>query len=287
MAYAEPGRGTAWFEGKETAMSWRISRRILGLLVAFALPGSLLTAQADKGLRNFPDYAEMEFEHSIITIPIILNGETEPAEVLKLDAYMKLDRERPVRNGLGYRQFEFTIDAWELHGYSKVLDANITFKLSDTVKPKSLGVSLQKDRDYPAMIVYNAIYDIYLDDVKIAENHAGVAFATGVMEVPPRNITVAFHKPFGFDRDGAGRSGTHRVRRGDAPREKDGKIVGCDYTFCMDDGTCEDMETITAGEFEAGAAKAKSYRVKREARGKEGKGAASPPAPASPRKQPN
>jgi hypothetical protein len=278
-------------------MSKGTCRRIIWALVACALPGGLLAAQSDKGLRSFPDYAEVEFEHSIITIPIILNGETEPAEVLKLDAYMKLDRERPVRNGLGYRQFEFTIDAWELHGYSKVLDAYVTFKLSDTVKPRSLGVSLQKDRDYPAMIVYNAIYDIYLDDVKVAENRAGVAFATGVMEIPPRNITVAFHKPFAFDSAGPGRSGLGRNGNARSPREKSGAATRndlkcqvdpcpCFEIWCMGDGTCEDMEQIPQAVFEAGAAKAKSYRTKREARLKEG-GAAAPGAPAAPRKKPN
>ena len=245
-------------------MSWSMSRRITGVLVACSLPGGLLAAQGDKVQKEFPKHAEMEFEHSIITIPIILHGETEPAEVLKLDAYMKLDREVPVRNGLGYRQFEFIIDAWELHGYSKVLDAHITFKLSDTVKPKSLGVALQKNKDYPAMIVYNAIYDIYLDDVKVGENRAGVAFATGVMEIPPRNITVAFHKPFAFNRP---RSGNRPVS---SSRTSGGtcttKPCQCEEDWCMGPGSCEDMESISAEAFEAGAAKAKSYRVQRQAR---------------------
>ncbi len=272
-----------------------MSRRIVGILVACALPGGLLAAQGgrtpgdrtpgertpgDRVQRGFPDYAEMEFEHSIITIPIVLRGETEPAEVLKLDAYMKLDREAPVRNGLGYRQFEFTIDAWELHGYSKVLDAYVTFKLSDTVKPKSLGVALQKNKDYPAMIVYNAIYDIYLDDVKIGENHAGVAFATGVMEIPPRNITVAFNKPFSFDRAGVGKNGgstkTHDPSCGGGP-------CPCNMDLCWSPGSCEDMEQITRDQFEAGAAKAKSYRTRRQAQVKKD-GSASSAAPATKKK---
>lgn len=248
-------------------MSWRTSRRIIGALVACSLPGGLLAAQGDKVQKEFPKHAEMEFEHSIITIPIILHGETEPAEVLKLDAYMKLDREPPVRNGLGYRQFEFVIDAWELHGYSKVLDAYITFKLSDTVKPKSLGVALQKNKDYPAMIVYNAIYDIYLDDVKVGENLAGVAFATGVMEIPPRNITVAFHKPFAFERPRTNRPGD-RTRSREKTHDDTCFVAPCpcNEDWCMGPGSCEDMESISSEAFEAGAAKAKSYRVKGQAR---------------------
>lgn len=274
-------------------MGWRMFRRIIGTLVACSLPGALSMAQGDRVQKSFPKHAEVEFEHSIITIPIILHGETEPAEVLKLDAYMKLDREPPVRNGLGYSQFEFTIDAWELHGYSKVLDAYITFKLSDTVKPKSLGVALQKNKDFPAMIVYNAIYDIYLDDVRVAENRAGVAFATGVMEIPPRNITVAFNKPFAFehprnDRSGDGRSPREKGAGGakwhcpfspDAPCE-------CNEAWCMGPGSCEDMESINQEQFEAGVAKAKSYRTQGQARGGK-RGAASPGASSTPRKKPD
>lgn len=253
-------------------MSWRTSRRIIGVLVACLLPGGLSAAEGDKVQRGFPEYEEVEFEHSIITIPIILHGETEPAEVLKLDAYMRLDREKPVRNGLGYRQFEFTIAAWELHGYSKTLDAYVTFKLSDTVKPKSLGVALQKGKDYPAMIVYNAIYDVYLNDVKVGENRPGVAFATGVMEIPPRNITVAFHKPFAFKRTGSEKVGGGRTKTIAGTHDSTcfNPPCPCFDDWCMGDGTCEDMSNISSQEFEAGAAKAESFRVRREGRLKDG-----------------
>jgi hypothetical protein len=266
-------------------MNRRSSRGTVRFLLAFLLCGSALSAQVPNAQAGFPGYEEIEYEHSIITIPIILEGETEPAEVVKFDAYMKLDREKPVRNGLGYRQFEFIIDAWELYGYSKVLNANITFKLSNTVKPKSLGVALQKDKDYPAMIVYNAIYDIYLNDVKIGENQAGVAFATGVMEIPPRNITVAFHKPFAFNLD--------RSKKSPGTARKNTVCITdpcpCEGDFCYGSGTCEDMESISASQFEAGATKAKVYRSGRsgpgESRRERESGSASRKNPQSPKKE--
>ncbi len=155
----------------------KVESRVLPVLCVALL---LVGVSAGAAQRTFPDRAEVEYEHSIITIPLVLEGETQPAEVLKLDAFMRLVRGTPVRNGLGYRQVEFSIDAWELYGYSKVLDAYFTFRLSDTAKPKSLVVSLQKNGDYPAMIVYDAIYDVYLNDVKIIDKQPGVAFATGV-----------------------------------------------------------------------------------------------------------
>jgi hypothetical protein len=225
-----------------------VTRQLLPLFcIALLLVG--VTA-ANAAQRTFPDKAEIEYEHSIITIPLVLEGETQPAEILKLDAFMRLVRGTPVRNGLGYRQIEFSIDAWELYGYSKVLDAYFTFKLSDTVKPKSLVVSLQKDRDYPAMIVYDAIYDVYLNDVKIIDQQAGVAFATGVMEIPPRNITVAFYKPFSLS----------AARRKDA--KLDAKLGEVDSSFDLDAGTCEDMTQITPRQFNEGLRQALEFRSK-------------------------
>ncbi len=275
-------------------MNERMSRRVVAALAVCMLSGGgLLAADGDEARRRFPEHGEVEFEHSIITIPIFLPGDTSVAEVLKLDAFMKLVREPSIRNGLGYGQFEFVIDAWELYGYSKVLDAYITFKLSDTVKPKSIGVALQKDKDFPAMIVYNAIYDVYLDDVKVGENLAGVAFATGVMEIPPRNVTVSFHKPFGFKRLAVGRprpdagpigNGATKFHRPECSESQ----CECqpDELFCADGGSCEDMESISAAQFETGAAKAKSHRVNRQARLKKG-GAASPGASGTPQKKSN
>ncbi len=221
------------------------TRLLLLLGIALLLVG---IPSANAAQRTFPPQGEIEYEHSIITIPLILEGETEPAEVLKLDAFMKLVRGKPVRNGLGYRQVEFYIDSWELYGYSRVLDAYFTFQVSDTVKPKSLVVSLQKDRDYPAMIVYNAIYDVFLNDVKIIDKQAGVAFATGVMEIPPRNITVAFYKPFSLS----------AARRKDA--KLNAKLGDVDSSFELDAGTCEDMTQITAEQFSAGLRQAREYR---------------------------
>jgi hypothetical protein len=218
------------------------------LLPFLCLALVLVSLPANAAQRTFPPKGEIEFEHSIITIPLMLEGDTQPAEVLKLDAFMRLVRGLPVRNGLGYRQVEFYIDAWELYGYSKVLDAYVTFKVSDAVKPKSLVVALQKNRDYPAMIVYNAIYDVYLNDVKIIDKQAGVAFATGVMEIPPRNITVAFHKPFSLS----------EARRKDARLDaKLGEVVA---SVEFDPGTCEDMTQITREQFNEGTRQASEYR---------------------------
>lgn len=155
--------------------------------------------------KHFPEEAEVEFERSVIRIPFYLKGKTRgeagrEVDIMAFDAYMRLLREKPIRNGIGFRQFEFYIDAWELtNTYSKGLNANITFTLSDCPQPKSICIARQRESDYPAMIVYNAIYDVYIGKERIIEKQPGSAFATPVWEIPPRNVTVAFEKPFESD----------------------------------------------------------------------------------------
>src|SRR2546421_12227612 len=92
---------------------------------------------------TFPEEAVIEYERSVIRIPFYLKGRAKEAhreiDILAFDAYMRLIREKPIRNGIGFRQFEFYIDAWELtNTYSKGLNADITFTLSDTDQPKSV-----------------------------------------------------------------------------------------------------------------------------------------------------
>lgn len=209
---------------------------------------SALVAPAAYG-SGFPEHAETEYEQSIITIPIYSGTDREnPVEILKLTAFMRLVREKPQRNGLGHRQIEFTIADWELYGYSEFLDADVTFTLSDVpVQPKSLVVALTEDSDYPAMIVYNAIYDIYLDQTRVAKDRPGVAFAKNVFEIPPRNISVAFSKPFAMPEEGSATE----------------PCPGCPCPFagCWDPGTCEDMLQITQQEFEAGVAISQAIRA--------------------------
>jgi hypothetical protein len=185
---------------------------------------------------GFPEEAELEYERSVIRIPFYLKGKAKVeaqrgVDIMAFDAYMRLLREAPIRNGLGIRQFEFYIDAWELNNtYSKGLNADVTFTLSDVEQPKSLCIALQRDTDYPAMIVYNAIYDVYVGKERIITHQAGTAVATPVREIPPRNTTVAFEKPFESD------------------------------LFEFSAGSCEGMRSITKDEFGRGVAEAKRIR---------------------------
>jgi hypothetical protein len=165
-------------------------------------------------------------------------------EMVELTAYMKLVRDVPQRNSLGYRQFEFLIEEWELFGYSELLGGWLSFTASDdVVQPNSIALALQKTSDFPALIVYSAIYDIYLDNVKLVSKRAGTAMGRGVVEIPPRNVTVAFTKP-------------QKVTLGGG---SGAAASGPTMEFCC--GSCEDMQTITREEFEAGLAEARAVRL--------------------------
>src|SRR5919108_396122 len=83
---------------------------------------------------GFPATPEIEYENSLITFRICrvkknLTPEQEErrknswkccdpefydVELVKLDAYMRLCREEPIINELGFRELRFTIEKWEL-----------------------------------------------------------------------------------------------------------------------------------------------------------------------------
>lgn len=188
------------------------------------------------GDSSFPDESEIEYEKSVIRIPFYLRGQAaeesrHSIDVMAFHAFMRIIRDAPTTNGIGLRQFEFKIDAWELNNtFSKGLNSDVTFTLSDATQPKSICIARQRDSDYPAMIVYNAIYDVYVGSERILQNQPGTAVATPVYEIPPRNVTVAFEKPFESE------------------------------LFAFSAGTCEGMESISQGEFEQGAEIARSIR---------------------------
>lgn len=73
------------------------------------------------------------------------------------------------------------------------------------------------------------------------------------MEIPPRNITVAFHKPFSLN------EARRKNPKLNAALEKFGDDGG-PPPFDFDPGTCEDMSQISVAQFNVGVAEAERYR---------------------------
>jgi hypothetical protein len=203
-------------------------------------------------LGHFSVGSVVEFEGSTITIPIVAqlqNGWISTEEV-DLKAFMRLELDRRVKNQLNRTQFEFNIVVWELYGRSQLLsekfgeDAYITFSLTPPPQkqPRSICFANQEGADFPATIIYSACYDVFVNKEKIIDAQMGVAICTPIVSIPPRNVLVAFEKPF-EDR-----------RRG----------------IAFDRGCCWGMRTITPDDFLKGVNQARSIRGWREARGAHG-----------------
>jgi len=193
-------------------------------------------------LGHFPVGAKTEFEGSTITIPITasLSNGWISTEAVDFKAFMRLELGRRVRNQLGRTQFEFNIAVWELHGRVQLLsekfkkDIYITFSLSPQPQkqPRSICFANQEGSDFPATIIYSACYDVYMNEQKVIDAQMGVALCTPIVSIPPRNVLVAFEKPF-----------------------EDRKLG---IAFCP--GCCWGMETITPDEFLKGVNQARQYR---------------------------
>ena len=171
-----------------------------------AIEGERLQQVVTGSLGSFPVGRQVEFEGSTISIPITVqlrNGWISTEEV-DFAAFMRLELDRRVVNQLGRTQFEFNIAVWELHGRSELLSekfgepVEITFSLTPPPQkqPRSICFANQPGADYPATIIYSACYDVFANQEKIIDAQMGVALCTPVVGIPPRNVLVAFEKPF-------------------------------------------------------------------------------------------
>ncbi|MDP9179494.1 MAG: hypothetical protein M3O61_17605 [Gemmatimonadota bacterium] len=193
-------------------------------------------------LGYFPVGQAIEFEGSTITIPIVAqlkNGWISTEEV-DFKAFMRLELDRRVKNQLNRTQFEFNIVVWELYGRSELLsekfetDVHITFSLTPPPQkqPRSICFANQEGTDFPGTIIYSACYDVFANQERIIDGQMGVAICTPIVGIPPRNVLVAFEKPF------------EDKKRG----------------IAFDRGCCWGMRTITPEDFLEGANFARRIR---------------------------
>jgi hypothetical protein len=160
----------------------------------------------------------------------ILDEEGKPQERLELVSYIKVRMGVPFTNREGLRQFDFWIEEWEVFGPSKTLEGHFIITVSKGVEqPRSFCVATQKDSDFPADVVFNAIYDVYLDDKPVLLKHRGRGVSERATRIPPETPTIIEH-----------------------PFEVEGRPIT--------KGACASTEEISAGEFEEAVAKARALR---------------------------
>jgi hypothetical protein len=77
-------------------------------------------------------------------------------------------------------------------------DVAITFSLTPPPQkqPRSICFANQEGSDFPATIIYSACYDVFMNKEKIIDAQMGIAICTPIIGIPPRNVMVAFEKPF-------------------------------------------------------------------------------------------
>lgn len=189
-----------------------------------ATPAASLTP-----MEAFPPEPELEHEQSELNIPLLVDGEVQ--EMLRLTSLLKMNRGTPITNAAGYRQFEFEITEWEVAGFSEVLGEWVTITLADTPQPRSVCVSQTAGVDYPAIITYSAVYDVYVGKQRTEANVTGLGVGVDVMTIPPRNH-VHFQKAFGLG------EGVEAIN-----------------------GQCQAMETVLPDNWEEMAAEFRSYRA--------------------------
>lgn len=89
--------------------------------------------------------------------------------------------------------------------------------------------------DFPARLTYAINYNISVNQEEFVEDQAGIAIAVGALEVPPRDVTVAFDKPHV------------------------GRVLSQYLEFGP--GHCTGMHEITQGEYNAGVNFSRYWRT--------------------------
>lgn len=145
---------------------------------------------------NFPATGGVDHEVTSISIPVYFEGEY--VETMEGKAYLKIRREEPYKNLFNRGQLDFFVEQWEVIAFSKQLNSNVFMTLSDVPQPKNTTLANQEGADYPATIVYNAMYDVYVGNQKVLENQPGLGIAPEIYSVPPAT-TINFQKLFEYE----------------------------------------------------------------------------------------
>jgi hypothetical protein len=114
------------------------------------------------------------------------SGERE-MEVLEFEGHMTLERGEPYTNENGLRQIDFQVLSWTATAWSKVLQQEILYVLSDQVEkqPRSSITAEQKDSDFPATFEFNVIFDARANNRPVHHGHKGQPTGEGFRVVPP------------------------------------------------------------------------------------------------------
>lgn len=134
----------------------------------------------------------------------VVNGEEVLLETLNFQGRMLIERGKAYTNADGYRQIDFIAIAWTATAWSKSLKQDILYILSEGVEqPVSNIIAETKGKDFPAMIQFDLIFDVRVNNKTIITQHKGKPKGHKFLTIPPAADTRTELSPtvslFGHD----------------------------------------------------------------------------------------
>lgn len=144
-------------------------------------------------ISEFPTAGMDIVEHELI-VDMLQVGEKgkkqKVIESLVFKGRMTLERRNPYRitrgKDAGKSKIEFDVLTWVASAFSKELQTEILYILSEDVKQKpSVIIAERPTRDFPAEFIFNVTFDARANNRTIKRRHHGRPHGTGFRTVPP------------------------------------------------------------------------------------------------------
>ena len=133
----------------------------------------------------------VEHELTVDMVQVGAKGRKEKLiETLLFKGRMTLERRNPEKiargKDAGKRKIEFFVRTWVASAFSKELQTEILYLLSEDVKQKpSMIIAEAPARDFPAEFIFNVTFDARANNKTIRRRHHGRPHGTGFRTVPP------------------------------------------------------------------------------------------------------
>lgn len=116
----------------------------------------------------------------------VVNKEEVLLETLNFQGRMLIERGKAYTNASGFRQIDFIALAWTATAWSKALKQDILYILSEDVEqPTSNIIAETKQKDFPATIQFDLIFDVRVNNKTIIRQHKGRPKGHKFLTIPP------------------------------------------------------------------------------------------------------
>jgi hypothetical protein len=130
--------------------------------------------------KRFPEAGEFLIRSN----PIFLLIRGEDREIMVFDATMRIHTSDPKTDSKGRRQVSAKVTEWEAQAHSKMLDADIAFRLTEGGRRPSTVTARKHDADFPATLRFNMDYEVLVNGEPLLRGLSGVATGT-INRFPP------------------------------------------------------------------------------------------------------